>query len=757
MIYLKKLFVVMCLVFSFPLFALEKVSVQLDWKYQFEFAGFIAAKEKGYYSEANLDVELKEYSQNTDTVNDVLNGISTFGVYHSSIFIENKKIKPIILLATYLQKSPLIFIGQKGISHPTQMLNKTIMGTKNELKYSALGLMLEYYQINHNNAHIVEHTFELNDFINKKVDVMSAFRSNQLFELQRRNIPYEIIEPFDFGFNMSAGNLFSSQHEVINNTKRTQKFIDATNKGWKYALENSDEIIDILIKKYGVKKSKEALEFEAKEVKKLMMLDFFRIGEINEELTKLTFRQLKKAGFIEEEEKLHNFVFDSIVKNINVDFSLTQEEKIYLENKKKITMCVDPQWYPFEGLENNKHIGIAADVMKIFSNKLNIPIEHIEVKTWQESIDLAKSRKCDIFSLASRTPSRLEYMNFTEPYLALPIVIATTNDKPFVDDIRSLENKKIAAVQGYSIIEKLKSKYPFIEIVEVKSIYDGLNLVLQGKVYGYIDNLMVVSSYIQKDYTGVLKVSTRLNDSLSFCVGTRNDEPILNDIFNKLVESLDDQTMQMIFNRWVSTIEEVSKFDKDLILKILVAFSVIVAVFLYRQSLLQRYNKELLKLSITDKLTGLYNRLKTDEKLEEEHKKVSRYNDYHSSILLIDVDFFKHINDEYGHHIGDTVLQDVARILKESIREIDIIGRWGGEEFLVILPNTNKEEAFIVATKLKENIALHTFEHKNQVTISVGGFELQKNICVNESLIQADEALYKSKHFGRNTVTMISD
>ncbi len=755
MIYLKKLFVVICLILSFPLWALEKVSVQLDWKYQFEFAGFIAAKEKGYYRDANLDVELKEYSQNIDTVNDVLNGVSTYGVYHSSIFIENKKIKPVILLATYLQKSPLIFIGQKGISQPSQMLNKTIMGTKNELKYSALGLMLEYYNINKSNANIVEHTFDLNDFINKKVDVMSAFRSNQLFELKRRNIEYEIIEPFDFGFNMSAGNLFSSQNEVLNHTQRTQNFIDATNKGWKYAIENSDEMINILIEKYGVKKSKAALEFEAKEVKKLMMLDFFKIGEINEELTQLTFRQLKKAGFIKEEEKLHNFVFDSLIKNFNIDFALTLEEKKYLENKKHIKMCIDPQWLPFEGLENHKHIGIAADVMKIFSKKINIPIEYMEVKTWQESINLAKKRECDIFSLASRTPQRLEYMNFTEPYLTLPIVIATTNDKPFVDDIKSLENKKIAAVQGYSIIEKLKSKYPYIEIVEVKSIYEGLNLVLQGKVYGYIDNLMVVSSYIQKDYTGVLKVSTRLSDSLSFSVGTRNDEPILNDIFDKLVNSLDEQTMQMIFNRWVSTIEEVSRFNKDLLWKILLIFAVIVMGFLYRQYLLQRYNKELLKLSITDKLTGLYNRLRTDEKLEEEHQKVARYNNYSTTILLIDVDYFKSINDEYGHHIGDKVLQDVARILKDSIRNIDVVGRWGGEEFLVILPNTNKQEAFNVATKLKENIACHNFVHKKQVTISIGGFELQKNICVNESLIQADEALYQSKHLGRNKVTMV--
>lgn len=751
---MKTKFILFFLFISLPLFALEKVSLQLAWKYQFEFAGFIAAKEKGFYKEANLDVELKEYNQNTDTVNDVLNGTSTYGVYHSSISIEKNKIKPIIILGTYLQKSPLVFIAQKGITHPNQMVNKTIMGTKTELKYSALGLMLKHYNISTDNANIVEQTFDLNDFINKKVDIMSAFRSNQLFELQERNISFEIIEPFDYGFNMSAGNLFSSQEEVLENPKRTQAFIDATNKGWKYAIENSDEIIDILIQKYAVKKSKKALEFEAQEIKKLMMLDFFKIGEINDELTKLAFRQLKKADLINEEEILHNFVFNELIKSINTDFTLTNEEKLYLKNKQYIKMCVDPLWLPFEAIENNEHIGIAADVMKDFEKKLNIPIKYLDVKTWQESIDLAKQRDCDIFSLASRSPSRNEYMNFTTPYLNLPIVIATTNDKLFVDDIANLKGKKIAAVEGYSIIEKIKSKYPYLEIVEVKTINEGLDLVLQEKVYGYIDNLMVVSSYIQKDYTGILKVSSRLNESLAFSVATRNDEPILNDIFEKLVLSLDEQEIQTIFNRWASTIEEVSSLSKDNIIKIAILFIIIIAGFLHRQYFLKRYNKELLKLSITDKLTGLYNRLKTDKKLEEEHRKVIRHSTYSCSILLIDVDLFKLINDNFGHVVGDKVLQDLAIILKNNLREIDILGRWGGEEFLIILPITNKEEALIVANKLKQDVAQYEFSHGQQVTISIGGIQLQSNLSIDETLIKADEALYQSKHEGRNRVTI---
>lgn len=739
---------------SLPLFALEKVSLQLAWKYQFEFAGFVAAKEKGFYKDAGLDVELREYNENIDIVNDVLNGKSTYGIQHTSISIEDNKIKPIVILATFLQKAPLVFIAQKGINHISKIKNKTIMGTKSELKYSALGLMLKHYDINENNSNIVTQSYNLDDFKNKKIDVMSAFRSNQLYELKKEGIPFEIIEPFDYGFNMSAGNLFTSSKEALTYPKRTQKFIDATNKGWKYAIENSDELIDILIEKYGVKKTKEALEFEALEIEKLMMLDFFKIGEINDELTKLSFRQLKKAKLLDEEEVLNSFVFHDLIKNINKEFSLSIDEELYLKNKQFITMCVDPLWYPFEAIENNKHIGIAADVMKDFEKKINIPITYINVKNWQESIDLAKNRSCDIFSIASKTILRSEYMNFTTPYLNLPIVIATTNEKLYIDDIKKLKGKKIAAVQGYSIIETLRTKHPYIEIVEVKSINEGLDLVLQNKVYGYIDSLMVISSSIQKEYTGMLKVSARLNESLSFSVGTRNDEPILYDIFEKLVLSLNEQDMQVIYNSWASTIEEVSSINKENIMKITGLFILLLAIFLNRQYVLNKHNKELLRLSTTDKLTGLYNRLKTDEELEKEQKKVVRYENYTCSILLIDIDFFKAVNDKYGHLMGDKILKEIASIIKNNIRDLDIAARWGGEEFLVILPNTNKNEACNVANKLKEIVSKHTFYDLKQITVSIGGIELQKDFKINQSLQKADEALYKSKEEGRNRVTM---
>lgn len=731
---------------------LEKVSVQLDWKYQFEYAGYIAAKEKGYYRDAGLDVELREYQEGSDVVSDVLNRKSNYGIYNSSIVVDNGKIKPIVVMATYLQHSPLVLVTRKGIDNPAGLVGKTIMGTQNELKHSSLSLLLSHFDITSRNSRFVNQTFSIDPFIRGEVDAMSAYRSNQLYFLDQMRIPYEIIDPVEYGFIMNAGNLFTSQQEAIQHSERTQKFIEATNRGWKYATEHPGELIDILIQKYHVNKSYEALSYESRVIKKLMMSDFYAIGETNEETTTRLYKQLLRVGAIREDQQLGHFLFRDIVAASTNHVQLTSDEKLYLLQKKKILMCTDPEWYPFEAIRDGKHIGISADVMRLFEQKIGVPIQLVKTASWDESLRLAKNRQCDILSLASATPSRLKYMNFSTPYITLPIVMATTMDKPFIGDIATLTDQKLGAVKGYAITEKLKTLYPELKVIEVKNVTEGLQKVENGEIYGYIDNLIVISSYIQKEYTGVLKVSSRLDDKVELSVATRNDEPILGAIFNKLVNQLDDTSMQSIYNRWTSTIEQVAWFDKNMIWKLLLVIIVATFAFTWRYFILKRYNVKLLELSITDKLTGLYNRQKTDEKLGEEQRKVDRYPDYICSIMIIDIDHFKSVNDRFGHQTGDTVLRLLAHIFKTTLRETDVIGRWGGEEFMVILPNTSIEQGAIVAENLRHTIETYSFDLDQPITISVGIGKLKEHQSIHETIAYIDEALYEAKKSGRNQV-----
>ena len=127
-------------------------------------------------------------------------------------------------------------------------------------------------------------------------------------------------------------------------------------------------------------------------------------------------------------------------------------------------------------------------------------------------------------------------MDFTSAYINLPIVIATTVDKSFIGEIKSVKTEKLGMVKGYAIANIFRDSIKDINIVDVESISDGLKRVESGELFGYIDNLMVIENSIQKDFTGVLKVSSRLDEEAKLAVGTRNDEPLLKDIFEKLVK-----------------------------------------------------------------------------------------------------------------------------------------------------------------------------------------------------------------------------
>ncbi|ADR34280.1 diguanylate cyclase with extracellular sensor [Sulfuricurvum kujiense DSM 16994] len=733
---------------------LEKVSIQFDWKYQFEYAGYIAAKEKGFYKEAGLDVELREYGEGTDVVQDVLNSKATYGIYNSSVVVENGRIQPIVLMATYLQHSPLVFVTQKGIKNPADLIGKTIMATNNELNHSSLSLLMTHFDVTTSKSRFVDQTFNIAPFVRHEVDAMSAYRSNQLFELDRLKIPYDIIDPMEYGFVVNAGNLFTSRQEAVEHSLRGQKFIYATNRGWQYAIDHPDEIITILKRKYKVKKSNEALAYEAKVIKKLMMTDLYKIGETNSEFTQRLYKQVLHAGMIREDQKLGQFLFQDVVASAKNRFQLTQNEKNHLQEKKKITMCVDPEWYPLEAVQNGQHIGIASDIMKSFESKIGIPIELVKTGTWTESLIKAQNRQCDILSLASKTPDREHYLDFTATYLTLPYVLVTTMEKPFVENIDQLHGEKIGVVKGYEIENRLKKLYPELNIVEVESIRDGLKKVENGQLYGYIDNLVVATSYIQKEYAGSLKVSSRLNEKDELRVAVRNDDVVLYEVFEKLVAQIDEATMQKSYNRWVSTIEQVRWFDRALVVKILLALFLLAAAFIWRYTILKRYNTRLLELSTTDKLTGIYNRQKTDEKLGHEQQKVNRYRGYHCTIMMIDVDHFKNINDTFGHQEGDRILQKLAEVMKKSLRQSDMIGRWGGEEFMVILSHTSLDEAATVAEHLRHTVNEFPFTELYPVTISIGVGEFMYGEEVHECVARVDAALYRAKESGRNSVVL---
>ncbi|WP_319372200.1 GGDEF domain-containing protein [uncultured Ilyobacter sp.] len=166
--------------------------------------------------------------------------------------------------------------------------------------------------------------------------------------------------------------------------------------------------------------------------------------------------------------------------------------------------------------------------------------------------------------------------------------------------------------------------------------------------------------------------------------------------------------------------------------------------------------EKLKQLAHTDSLTGVYNRYEMINRFDL-LKKISDRNDTPLSIIYFDIDYFKKINDTYGHLIGDSVLKELAPLISSNLREQDIFGRHGGDEFMIILPETDIKGAVTLAEKLRDKVERFTFEKIPKLTISCGVAQHKRYETIDKTIKRSDDALYISKHKGRNCISSKHD
>jgi len=199
----KKVILLLILLTTFLSAELKKVSLQLLWHDQFEFAGFYMAKEKNFYKNVGLEVELKPFTTHTDLTQTILSGKADFGTGSSSLLVDKAKGKDILLLGSIFQSSPLILLGLKDSSIKTlkDIKNKRIMATQDQLRLASFQTMLASQGIKKEELTILEHTFNIDDLINKKTDLMIAYTTNEPFLLKEKGLEPLIFYPKDYGLD----------------------------------------------------------------------------------------------------------------------------------------------------------------------------------------------------------------------------------------------------------------------------------------------------------------------------------------------------------------------------------------------------------------------------------------------------------------------------------------------------------------------------------------------------------------------------
>ncbi|WP_286234560.1 ABC transporter substrate-binding protein [Thalassotalea sediminis] len=261
--------------------AQEKVVLQLKWFHQFQFAGYYAAKEKGFYQDAGFDVEIKERNVNSRVIDDVLTGSADYGIGDASIVAARLKGKPLVIASTIFQSSPLVFLTLKssGITSPYDLKGKKIMFQRG-LDGAPLTALLEMFGIDEHGYQFIPHSFNDWALLDNTADVMSAYRSNQPFKYSAKGIEYNLIDPASYGIDFYGDLLFTTEEKINNDIASVQRFVEATRKGWLYALDNQKEIATLIHEKYQSDNTLENILLEAKMTASLIKPTLVPIGSV---------------------------------------------------------------------------------------------------------------------------------------------------------------------------------------------------------------------------------------------------------------------------------------------------------------------------------------------------------------------------------------------------------------------------------------------------------------------------------------------
>ncbi|TFW15639.1 EAL domain-containing protein [Massilia arenosa] len=268
--------------------ALEKVTLQLKHTHQFQFAGYYAALEKGYYRDAGLDVTIAEGHDGNEPERKVIAGEAEYGVGSSSLLLARLAGKPVVVLGVVFQHSPYVLLVRQHNSSPNihDIKGKRVMigSLTDELTQAdELVAFLKKEGIPMSSLIRVDHSFNPDDFIKGKVDAMSAYVTNEPDYLDRVGFLYDVYSPRSAGIDFYGDNVFTSEKELAQHPERVKAFRTATMRGWQYAMSHQEEIADLILSKYTRRNDRQHLLFEARQMIPLVQPVLVEIGYMNPE------------------------------------------------------------------------------------------------------------------------------------------------------------------------------------------------------------------------------------------------------------------------------------------------------------------------------------------------------------------------------------------------------------------------------------------------------------------------------------------
>ena len=542
---------ILTLLFISPLYAekpADTVSIQLKYFHQFQFAGYYAAVEKGFYTEEGLNVRLKEADLTKPTIQAVLDGTAEYGTADSSLLLQRLQGKPVVLLKQIFQHSPLVLLSlsTSNIISPYEMTGKKVAFNPDKdapilaLFLETLGSLDKIQQVHHGN--------DYEDLINGKIDVIAGYLTSAPVIYKEQGFETNIINPQNYGIDFYGDNLFTTEEELKHHPERVEKVIRATIKGWEYALDHPQEIIDIIKTKYGSKLSREALTYESRMTGLMILRDLIPMGDINPKRYERIGEVYKRVGMVDDLKVPEGFIYKKLTASKAV--TLTNEEREWIKKHPKIIlgMAANEEPYIIKNADGT-YSGILKDFLDTLNERLGINI-NLNVNKWADLIDKNTLIDTDgILALKDKNADNLGLLK-TVDYLTMFPVVYTIKDAD-IHGLEDLKSKKIAFRKGnYYSEEIIKPYLNDIDVIRVDDNLEALQLVYERKadaMIGLSNNNFLISKY---HLTGLAPSFIIWNCPFKVVMGIRSDWPELVNILNKGINSFTEDEMNGFVSRW---------------------------------------------------------------------------------------------------------------------------------------------------------------------------------------------------------------
>ena len=410
---------------------LTPISLQLTWMYQFQFAGYIMAKEKGFYSQKGLDVTLKEYKANNAPIYEVRDGKAQFGISRSDLIIHRLNgMANYLQLFALCQASPLELntIEKRGIKELSDLKGKKILYFDTPELFASVYGMLETNGIKSDDYTWVKAKgYDLEEIMDGRADIVAGYSTITPNIFKNKGFNPVSFHPKDYGFDFYGDILFTTDEYAKENPLIVKNFYEASLKGWEYAFTNVDETIDVIKEKYNTQNLKrELLEYEADAFKELAFFPGIPFGDINPvKLEKIanTFKLLGKTESTKTD--FTDFIYTSKDKNSY----LTKKEKAYIKDNPVIKVGVKKDLVPVDFINKlGLHSGVANDILKFVSQNTGLRFIYIQDT---ESIQKLEKKELDLII----TTQELNNKNFLSTK-----TIFNLKEEKFIKDITQDDN-----------------------------------------------------------------------------------------------------------------------------------------------------------------------------------------------------------------------------------------------------------------------------------------------------------------------------